>query len=424
MNAENLLILVSVTLLLSYISSLIYTKTKIPDIILLMGFGIIVGPVLHLIDVELFIELAPLMSILALSIILFEAGINLDLVTLFEYMGKSLILSATSIITSIILVGYVVNFVLPSEFTLLQAMLLGAMIGGTSTVSVFGILSGLGKTIPNLTTTRVLLTMESIVSDPFCIIASITLIRMVMLPSVSIWDSLKEIYIIFILSSILGIVMGLFWARVLNRLRGRPFTYMITLAFLLPTYIISEEFVGAGGGALTALAFGLAISNYKYIMDRLGVPSRIMIDKQKLREFHEEITFFIKSFFFVYIGLVVTLSLKTTFIGLGITLILMAMRYLLVDVLNLFINFTTEEKVLSQFVYASGLPAFVMSQLPLIFDPTGQFFVNASIYPDLCMPIVLGTVIYSAIVSPIGVRQALSRNIKSKLAEESEVTDS
>ncbi len=412
MNAENILILVSVTLLLSYISSLIYTRTKIPDIIILMGFGIIVGPVLHWIDVDLFLELAPMMSVLALSIILFEAGINLDLITLFDYMGKSLILSITSILASIILLGYTVNSILPSEFTLLQAMLLGAMIGGTSTVSVFGILTGLGKSIDNIATTKILLTMESIVSDPICIIASITLIRMIMLPQVSIWASFKQIYIIFILSSLFGSVMGLFWARILNRLRGRSFTYMITLAFLLPTYIMSEKWIGEGGGALTALAFGLSISNYRYIVEKLGITSRIMIDKQKLREFHEEITFFIKSFFFVYIGLVVSLSLKYTLLGIGITLILMIARFVVVKVLSLVISFTIEEKALSQFVYASGLPAFVMSQLPSIFDPEGVYFRNASIYPDLCMPIVLGTVIYSAVFGPMSLRSARKRLMK------------
>jgi len=40
-------------------------------------------------DKGLFNELAPLMSILALSIILFEAGINVDIITLIDNMGKA-----------------------------------------------------------------------------------------------------------------------------------------------------------------------------------------------------------------------------------------------------------------------------------------------------------------------------------------------
>jgi cell volume regulation protein A len=401
MHADKLIILVSSTLLLSYISSLAYSKTKIPDIIWLIGFGILVGPVLNLFDKSLFLELANLMSVLALSIILFEAGINVDIVTLLQTMTKAAILSITTILTVIVSVGFTLNYFMPQDFTLLQAMLLGSMIGGTSTVSVYGILTGLSRTLDNIKETRVLLTMESVVSDPVCIIASITLLKMITLPNVSIQESFRDIFSIFTLSSILGIIIGLIWANILNRLRGHSLTYMITLSVLFPSYLISEFLIGEGGGAMTALTFGLGVTNYRYIMNRFGAESKIRIDKSKLREFHEEVSFFIKSFFFVYIGLIVSLSLRYTIIGFGVVVLIMILRFIIVQGIGGVLMFTREEKVLSQAVYASGLPAFVMAQLPIIYDPNADFFVNPSIYQDLCMPIVLGTVIYSAIAGPL-----------------------
>lgn len=42
-----------------------------------------------------------------------------------------------------------------------------------------------------------------------------------------------------------------------------------------------------------------------------------------------------------------------------------------------------------------------MSQLPFIFDPDRIHFLAPEIYPNLCMPIVLGTVIFAAIAGPI-----------------------
>jgi len=143
MHLENIIILVSATLLISYISSLFYTVTKIPDVIFLMGFGILMGPGLGYVSKGLFAELAPIMSIIALSIILFEAGINVKIETLMEHMGKAMILSLTTIFSAIILVGFSMNYIfMPESFTLLQGMLLGAMIGGTSTVAVYGIMEG------------------------------------------------------------------------------------------------------------------------------------------------------------------------------------------------------------------------------------------------------------------------------------------
>jgi len=227
-----------------------------------MCFGILMGSGLHYVDKGLFNELAPLMSILALSIILFEAGINVDIITLIDNMGKATALSVTSILLSIGLIGTVVSLILPNDFTLLQGMLLGSMVGGTSTVAVFGIMSSLDKNVPNLGSTKIMLTMESIISDPICIIASITLLKMIMQPGVSLRDGVSDIVSTFILSSMLGISAGLSWTNILNRLRTHPYTYMITLAVLLPLYILSETIIGEGAGAMTALTFGLAITNY------------------------------------------------------------------------------------------------------------------------------------------------------------------
>jgi cell volume regulation protein A len=291
-------------------------------------------------------------------------------------------------------------------------MLLGAMVGGTSTVAVYGILSGISDLIPNIQSTRVMLTMESILSDPICIIASITLIKMIMLPQINARDIAKEITTVFLFSSVLGLVVGIIWARVLDRLRKRPFTYMITLGILLPLYIISEDFIGEGGGAMTALLFGLTITNFRYIMERFGKTEKVMINKKRLREFHEEIVFFVKSFFFVYIGIVVNLSWKYAFFGFALVILQMGLRYGLVELLSGELNFTHEEKALSQVVYASGLPAFVMSQLPMIFDPDRIYFKNPELFPNLCMPIVLGTILYSGLIGPKLAENALRNKLE------------
>jgi cell volume regulation protein A len=413
LHVENLIILVCLTILLSFISSLIYRFTRIPDVIWLMGFGILMGSGIEYIDKSLFNELAPLMSILALSIILFEAGINVDIITLIDNMGKAAILSISSIILSIIMMGFVMKSILPNDFTLLQGMLLGAMVGGTSTVAVFGILGSLDKAVSNLGSTKIMLTMESIISDPVCIIASITLIKMIMQPGVSIRDGISDVVSTFIFSSILGVFSGLSWSNILNRLRTHPYTYMITLAVLLPLYIIGEEVIGDGAGAMTALSFGLAITNYSFFMQKLGRPGKVRINVRRLREFHEEIVFFIKSFFFVYIGVVVTITWKYMFVGFLVVVLLMVMRYGLVSIIANILVFTKEETTISKVVYASGLPAFVMSQLPQLYDPTGSIFLTPGLYPDICMPIVLGTILYSGLIGPWMINRDLKRKVVS-----------
>jgi len=405
---NSILILVSSTLFLGYISGLFYSKTKIPDIIWLLAFGILLGPVLHFFDSELFIKLSPLMSIVALCIILFDAGINVDIRAIIKTMAKSVVLCIATFLAVVTSVGYILFFLMPTRFTLLEAMLLGAMIGGTSTISVFGILDGLQKLIPNIESTRVILMLESVISDPVCIIASITIIKMIMLPGVSLYDGLKDVVFTFIVSSVIGFVIGLVWAVVMSNLRGKSLNYILTISVLFPTYILAEAFAGEGGGPMAALTFGLSLTNYGYIAKRLGLKLDIKIDKRRLREFHEEITFLIKSFFFVYIGLIVSLSLEYMLIGLVIIVIILIIRFTIATAVGSLLKFSKVEKTLSRLIFAQGLPAFVMSQLPSIYDAPREFFSNPEIYPNLCMPIVLGTVIFAAVAGPLIAKRQLT----------------
>jgi cell volume regulation protein A len=406
--ADKLFILVTSTLIICYISGLFYQKTKVPDIIWVLGFGILLGPVLGYFDKELFLEISPIMSTLALSVILFDAGINVDITTLMRTMAKSTILAICTFVTVVVSVGLLLNYLMPGSFTLLQGLLLGSMIGGTSTIAVFGILDGLERLIPDIESTRVILMMESVISDPICIIASITLIRMIMLPEISIVNSLMDIFTTFLLSSGLGLAVGQMWAEVLDRLRGRPFTYILTISILLSAYVIAERVIGEGSGPMTALCFGLMITNYGYITKRIGIKRNIKIDKRRLREFHEEITFFVKAFFFVYIGLIVTISMSYIEIGLYIVVVILVIRFIVATGVARILGFTRQEKVITGLIFAQGLPAFVMSQLPFIFDPNRQYFLNPEIYPNLAVPIVLGTVLFGAIAGPFLAKKQLA----------------
>jgi len=406
---DKILMLISSTLIISYVSELFYKRTKIPDMIWVLGFGILLGPVLGYFDKELFLYVSPLMSAVALCVILFDAGINLDITMVVNTITKSVGLQIATFISTVLSVGLLLNYLMPESFTLLQGLLFGAMIGGTSTIAVFGILGGLEKLIPDIESTRVILLMESVISDPVCIITSITIIRMIMLPEVSILHGFMDIILTFILSSAFGFSIGILWAETLNRLRGRRFNYMVTMAVLFPTYIMAENVIGEGGGPMAALAFGLMITNHGYVFGRLGLKRGLKIDKRRLREFYGEIAFFIKAFFFVYIGLIVTISMQYLKLGLVVVAVSLFVRFVVATGVGRILKFTRTETVLTQLIFASGLPAFVMSQLPFIYDPERLYFLNPEIYPSLCMPIVLGTVLFGAIAGPLIAKKRLTQ---------------
>ena len=404
--AEEFLLLISSTLFLCYISGLIYTKTKIPDILWLLGFGIVLGPVLGIFERESFEALSSLMGVIALCVITFNSGISLDVKTFQKTLYKSFVLTVVTFFSVVFIVGFAVSFLMPETFSILEGMLLGTIIGGISTVAVTSLLNGLQQLFKNLESTKALLTLESTICDPIRVVAAITIIRMMNTPAISVRDSAKEIVFTFVVASIVGLLLSLLWSEVLDVMRGLPLNYMMTMAVLFPTYLLGER-VGQGGGTMAAFVFGLVLANYKNVTRWLGFNRALKPDTERIIEFNEEITFLLKSYYFVYIGLIVSISREYMFLGIGLTLLLILVRFIIGTAVGGLMHFTNEEKVISRLVFTLGTSTLVMSQLPKILDPNMLVISNPAIYTDICFPVVLGTVAFAALVSPIIARRQL-----------------
>ena len=407
-SVEGFLLLVSATLFLSYISSLFYTKTRIPDIVWLLCFGYLLGPVLHFFDKETFITIFPILILVTVSIFSFDTGINVDISGMMPTVIKALTLTFATFLVITGGIGFILNLFMPDLFTLEEGMLLGAMVGGLGGISVTGILNRLKTLIPSIEKDGVILNIESTLSDPIRIVACFTLINMIT-SEVTLQVGIKDIVFIFTISALLGIVYGLMWSEVLHILSNRPFNYMMTIAALFPVYIASERYVGKGGGAITALAFGLAITNHDRISKFFGSKRKVKVNKTRIREFNQEITFLIKAFFFVYLGLIVSLSVNYALIGFGVVLLMLVIRYATATGVAFALRFTDGERILSRLIYLQGASALVLSRWPALYDPEHLFFRNPNIYTDLCYPIVLFTIVLVSIMGPIMARRQMLR---------------
>lgn len=207
---------------------------------------------------------------------------------------------------------------------------------------------------------------------------------------VSILGNFMDI-IIFFYSTLFGVAVGVLLSIALSILKNRRFNNIVTLAVLLLIYIVAESVMGNGGGVMTALMFGLAISNSNKIFSSLGAKKELGLPGDP----------------FVYIGLIVTLSRQYFFAGVAIFIIIQALRYVLLASLNGVLSLDREELLLSRVVYTSGLPAFIMSQMPMIMDPEGVHFINPEVYPNLAMTVVIGTVLFATIVGPSIVKRQI-----------------
>jgi cell volume regulation protein A len=130
--------LVGGLLVLAFLANRVFRVTRIPDVILLMALGVLIGPGLHLLDVTELSKTTNLLGTLAIILVLFEGGLELDLRDTLRHFPGSLLLALLAYVFSAGLVALIVVKSLHLPLTI--GLLVGAALGCTSSTVVLPVL--------------------------------------------------------------------------------------------------------------------------------------------------------------------------------------------------------------------------------------------------------------------------------------------
>jgi cell volume regulation protein A len=393
-DAFSIFTLMGITLLLGYICSIIFKKTQIPDVIWLLLFGFFIGPIFNLIDRTIFITIAPLLASFALLIILFDAGLEMNLYSVIKQFPRSILLSIVGISLTILSIAAV--SILLFNFDWIRALLLGAIIGGPSSTIVVSIL----KRIKVREDVRTILDLESIFTDPVDVVLTIALVQ-IYVSTLPFYSIIGNIVGAFSIGAVVGFIVGIVWLLFLNKLKD-SFDYMLTLAVLLLTYAFVESI--SGSGAIAALVFGIVLGSGKIFSKALKFKRSSSVTPS-LKKFHGEITFFVRSFFFVAMGIIVSINSNFVLQGIIITIVIALVRILAVALSTYKMNLTPLEVNIMRVVIPQGLATAVMAYIPLIYGVK-----DAEVFLNIAFIVILATIVYTT----IGIKFLYSREQSNK----------
>jgi len=227
----------------------------------------------------------------------------------------------------------------------------------------------------------------------------------------------------FLDALLLAAVAGALWARLLAWLHGQALSYMLTLAAILVLYTIAEV-IGASG-AITILLFGLMLGNMETLVGRLAGPVRRMIgyelDKAEfeldtfLKRLNEELSFLVRTFFYVLLGLILDFSAVTwTVAGAGIVLFLIGLgvRWAIVEGFGYARSEWTEtERRMIVSMLPRGLAAAVMA-----FLPAGAGIPGTDLFPLYALTVIALSVIYMTVALAIERRRTVEVKVPAPAA--------
>ena len=136
-SAPILLLAASVVIILGVLGEAFFKKTGIPDIAFLMVLGVIIGPVLGIIQPAAVIEIVPYFAAIALIIIMFDGGYNLHVGNVLKTAHFAVVLVILGFAVSVGIVTGLAHYGLGWEW--IDSVLLGSIVGGSSSIIVFGL---------------------------------------------------------------------------------------------------------------------------------------------------------------------------------------------------------------------------------------------------------------------------------------------
>lgn len=343
----------------AHLFSMMFSRKKIPDVLLLLLIGVLIGPVLGLVKPSDFGAIGSVFTSITLVVILFEGGTGISIADLKASWSSTLKLSVSGFIGAALIVAAICMIF---DMSLLDSLILGTILGGTSSAVVIPLAQNLKLSSQTKTT----LILESALTDVLCIVFALAFINAATMGSgLNVGKIAGNVISSFVLAGIIGFSSAMLWASLLQRIRQLRNSMFLTPAYLFIVYGLAE--VLGYSGAIAALTFGITIANMEYFnfkfLEKYQKNKNLKLTSNE-QAFVGEISFVLKTFFFVYIGISIPFSdPHSIMIGGIITIALLVGRIVIAKFFspnsaNVF------DKSTIAFMIPKGLAAAVLASVP------------------------------------------------------------
>jgi potassium/hydrogen antiporter len=303
-------------LVLAFVANRLSKLTRVPDLIVLLLIGVTLGPILRWVNPDAFKGAIHILGMLALILILFEGGLELRLRQALRYFPAGLLLVVLSFGLSLGLIALMGRALLHLDWS--NCLLLGAALGCTSGTVVIPALQQIVAPEP----VKITLTIEAAMGEVIAVLMVGSMLNLGAKQSL-LTGMAADFSHHIVIALIVGIVLGAVWSRLWPLVGGLPYSNILNLGVVLGVFAITR-YTG-GSGLLAELIFGVTIANMPRTPHMVRQGARMLA-------FHAELSFLVRSFFFVMLGIVAEfISRKYIVPILGILAALVLARFLAVQ---------------------------------------------------------------------------------------------
>jgi potassium/hydrogen antiporter len=336
-----------------------------------------------------FLSIAPLFATIALMMILFYGGLEVRITSFFKEIPRILIQVNLYVLLGMFSIAALA--ILVFHWNVPTALLLGSIIGGETTAAVAVPLT---KLVNMSEQTKTFLVLESTINSIYSIVFFFAFLHLIEGQSLGVFGILESIGVAVLAGTVTGVGFAYLWKVLAPHIAEFEFSFVLILIFVLLAYLISNYF---GGGLVSSLVFGL-----------LAIRSKTTrtTEPDYLNRIQFEITFILKTFFFVLMGLLLTeipsTIIHSTLLYGGLFTALLFVIRLGATRVSTMRSVISSERNIMLFAMAQGLTPAVLAVSTLTFG-----IPEAPIIVAITLAVILYTNII-AIGAPLAARYRLS----------------
>lgn len=399
----------------AHLFSYLFSRKRVPDVLLLLGIGIVLGPLLHWVEPADFGGFGSMFASLTLLFILFDSGVDMSIDAIRRYWKGMVEVTLSSFFISMVGVAVLMVTLFSADWQ--SGILLGSMVSGTAAAIVIPLVRQMRVSEK----TRTTLVLESASSGVLSIVFTLGIIEGFKMGEVNLGAMVGRIISSFVLALIIGIVGGVLWGGVLDRVRKLNNSMFLTPAFVFVLFGICEAL--GYSGAIAALSFGVVLGNIDYfqfsLLHKFGKVKMLPLSRNE-KSFFKEIVFVLKTFFFVYIGICIPFSDSDALIyGLGVTVLLFIVRFVLVAIVGR--KNTRNDRLTVSMMIPKGLVSAVLASVPeqVNLSLGYQAIPGATLFKSITYAVIF----FSIIITSLLVLLTSRRLVKESLPEWNEEYD-
>ena len=378
-------------LVLAYLANRFAHRTRVPDVIVLLLCGIAVGPVLHWIHAERYPQATRSVGMLALILILFAAGLELDLRRARRQFLAGTILAILSY--GLTMEGVHLFCVHVLHMSRIASLLTGAALGCMSGAIVLPMLEQMNLR-PELKTALV---VEAAFGDGLGALVMGVLLSLIAGGVTShtsggtiLGGMVVQFILRFLLAFVIGVVAGFLWARLLPKISSNRFWQVLSFGAVLIVFSLTHAL--GGSDLFAVMVFGATLASLlgpgSFLRD-LELDFNPTDEGSRILTFHAELAFLVRSFFFVLLGAMIQFrGLRDQLLpSIGLLIVIVLARFISVQISRLvWRGVTSRERELATTLIPRGLITAVLALQAIEARPNDLVF-----FPSLTFALILLT---------------------------------